>query len=805
MKKTFLGITVALSSALLFSAPALYAGIITKKANLVLGQPNFTSNSSALLSEPYGIAVDTTSDRVYVSDTLHDKVFWWDNITQLTNGQQPSGSIGKTALPPDEYSLSVPKHIHCDQYQILWVADSDNHRVIMYKPPLLNGASGYYLLGQTLWTTRVRGCSGFYINGPSDFVVDYANSMTFMMDTTNSRGITHNRTLGAKDYPPKNARTSPIFGQPDLNTNTPNNGNTKGIGYPQGACLDASGNLFIADTGGNRVLYFTRASFSIWDYAEAWIGQPLSYVRSPDCTQNKMDGPTKPFIDADGDLWVADTGNNRILKFVPPFASGMDASEVFGQPDYDTPNSGLSQTEFNTPTDVLFDHHGYMWVVDSLNNRVLRFDPLAINSFTPDSVEQGAEKYLVVQGQGIPSTGMTVTLSKTGETDIQGTITSVSNENEMTVKFDIASAATGTWDVTVLGYGTTQQFANALEVYAAGTGPSYKFSISSVTPDSGQIGKTVNLAISGSGFLNGSQVKLTKTGKSDIPSSKNTYSAAQIVSTFDLSDASRGYWNVSVSSKGYTAILSNGFLVTTTSSTAKEVNIYMENTISFVTDIIDARLLLPVGTFTENVTLTVSEPPSIPEMNQREFIPTNLVLMITPSKDIQPRAAFRLTMIYNDADVPGLDKSKLVICYYDPAKLKWLQVPSTSYPSENKVVGEVSHISIFRMAQRVPEATLENAYVYPNPYKPGSGTQFENSSLGEGVVFAGLCSGAKIRIYTISGDFVKELVDEDGDGFCLWDTKNKNGQDAASGVYVYVITNTERTSDKTKGRFTIIK
>jgi hypothetical protein len=101
---------------------------------------------------------------------------------------------------------------------------------------------------------------------------------------------------------------------------------------------------------------------------------------------------------------------------------------------------------------------------------------------------------------------------------------------------------------------------------------------------------------------------------------------------------------------------------------------------------------------------------------------------------------------------------------------------------------------------------LENVKVYPNPYKPNSGTIYDNNPIvGEGIIFSGLTQKAKVQIFNIAGELVTEFEEEDGDGIYVWDTRNKNGDKVASGVYIYFITNPDDKSQKTKGRIVIIR
>ena len=93
-------------------------------------------------------------------------------------------------------------------------------------------------------------------------------------------------------------------------------------------------------------------------------------------------------FDSSGDLWVADTDNNRVLEFVPGadgcgtgvLCSDMSASLVIGQMKMtanaiNEGNAGFAANSSSMyyPYDIAFDSHGNLWVVDSFNNRVLEF------------------------------------------------------------------------------------------------------------------------------------------------------------------------------------------------------------------------------------------------------------------------------------------------------------------------------------------------------------------------------------------------------------------------------------------------
>ena len=82
---------------------------------------------------------------------------------------------------------------------------------------------------------------------------------------------------------------------------------------------------------------------------------------------------------ATGRLWVADTVNHRLLRFdnAAGKANGANADGVLGQPDFTSINGATTQARMYGPVSVAVDSAGRLWVVDAYNNRVLRFDNAA--------------------------------------------------------------------------------------------------------------------------------------------------------------------------------------------------------------------------------------------------------------------------------------------------------------------------------------------------------------------------------------------------------------------------------------------
>jgi hypothetical protein len=149
--------------------------------------------------------------------------------------------------------------------------------------------------------------------------------------------------------------------------------------------FDQSGNLWVSDTYDNRVLEF-KAPFSNGESASIALGQPTLSSTSANTTQSTLNMPAGLAFDTHGNLWVSDESNNRIMEFVPPFSTGMNATVVIGQTSYFFSGPGAGNSSVNDPEGLAAGSNGNLWVDDSGNYRVLLFvDPASAASSSTTS------------------------------------------------------------------------------------------------------------------------------------------------------------------------------------------------------------------------------------------------------------------------------------------------------------------------------------------------------------------------------------------------------------------------------------
>jgi hypothetical protein len=159
----------------------------------------------------------------------------------------------------------------------------------------------------------------------------------------------------------------------------------------------------------------------------------------------------------------------------------------------------------------------------------------------------------------------------------------------------------------------------------------------------------------------------------------------------------------------------------------------------------------------------------------------------------------RLTLSYPDADGDGrLDGSGVspasLRCYsYDSAGAAWKADQGTSFdPAARTVTCATPHFTLFGVFSPLSAVTtLDEVRVFPVPYRPDgsdpdAGRPYSPGVADSGIVFSGLPSSARIRIYAVDGRLVADL-DNRGASRLQWDARNGRGKDVASGAYFAVI------------------
>jgi len=141
--------------------------------------------------------------------------------------------------------------------------------------------------------------------------------------------------------------------------------------YPNGIAVDGTGNIYVADTSNNRIQEFNSSGTFVrgWGAGTTWTGT------APAATASSAVGwftsPTGIAVDSSGNLYVADGPNHRVSK-----ASATGAFATFAGTGTAGSTSGATASALlNNPFGVALDASGDLFVTDSLAN--------IINAVTP--------------------------------------------------------------------------------------------------------------------------------------------------------------------------------------------------------------------------------------------------------------------------------------------------------------------------------------------------------------------------------------------------------------------------------------
>jgi sugar lactone lactonase YvrE len=353
-------------------------------ADGVLGQPDFTSSSPATtqsgMSFPTGVVVDNAG-RLWVADSGSSRVLRFDGAASKPNGAPADGVLGQADFTSNTFATTAsrmwgPSGVAVDSAGRLWVADSGN-RVLRFdgaagKP---NGAPADGVLGQPDFTSNVAATTQSGMFFPYGVAVDSAGRL-WVADNFNSRVLRFDGAAAKAN----GAAADGVLGQADFTSHT-HPATPNAMSFPHSVAVDpTSSNVFVADGSSNRVLRFASgAALASGAPADGVLGQPNFTSNAQATTQSGMSAPAVVAVDSAGRLWVADTGNHRVLRFDSAAGkpNGAAADGVLGQPDFTSNTFATTQSGMGLPIGVAVDSTGRLWIADLDNSRVLRFDDAA--------------------------------------------------------------------------------------------------------------------------------------------------------------------------------------------------------------------------------------------------------------------------------------------------------------------------------------------------------------------------------------------------------------------------------------------
>jgi hypothetical protein len=175
--------------------------------------------------------------------------------------------------------------------------------------------------------------------------------------------------------------------------------------HPGGTAVDAAGDVFVADSGDNVVREITAAGvisrFAGTGFAGLGFAGPFGFPAA----FSSLDYAQGVAVNAQGDVFIADTYNNRVVKVTPQgrvFAVAGD-----GVAGYSGDGHLAAFAELNEPAGVAVDAQGNLYIADAANNVIRRVDAktgiitTVAGDFAADKASDGLGGF---SGDGGPAT-----------------------------------------------------------------------------------------------------------------------------------------------------------------------------------------------------------------------------------------------------------------------------------------------------------------------------------------------------------------------------------------------------------------
>ena len=143
------------------------------------------------------------------------------------------------------------------------------------------------------------------------------------------------------------------------------NGTTAQFNNPTGVAVDTSGNVYVTDYNNSLIRVVTSAGVVS---TLAGIPTKAGYVDGGP-TKAEFSGPFGPSLDGQGNLYVADVGNNAVREIFPNGTVVTIAGSSVGQ-------AGYANGEFDEPYGVAVSAQGFIYVADAGNNVIRSIDLL---------------------------------------------------------------------------------------------------------------------------------------------------------------------------------------------------------------------------------------------------------------------------------------------------------------------------------------------------------------------------------------------------------------------------------------------
>ena len=332
---------------------------------------------------PRGVFIK--DDKLFVSDTGQNRVFIWNQLPEtefqkpdITLGQADASGVGRNAGGNTSAStLQYPSGIWTDGKRLI-VADAWNHRVLIWDSlPTHDGQPADVVVGQPDFSSNEPNVAGIAhdptaqsLNWPYGV---FSDGRSLWIADTGNRRVLFFDSIPTQSY----MAADQVIGQADVNSRDydPNHAI-----WPYSVKISSMGEMAITDTQYYRVLLWKNWRNAINHQADVIIGQATFEANGqnqfgwfPDA--NTLNWCYDSCFYQDG-IWVADTGNSRILWFDQmPEENNRAANNLLGQDDFKTGSENKNsiwstENSYYWPFSLSIENHK-LAIADTGNHRIV--------------------------------------------------------------------------------------------------------------------------------------------------------------------------------------------------------------------------------------------------------------------------------------------------------------------------------------------------------------------------------------------------------------------------------------------------
>jgi len=255
-----------------------------------------------------------------------------------------AGGLGKSA------SFKSPRGVAVDDQGNVYIGDSSNHSIRKIDP----AGNVTTLAGSGLPGNAEGLGSGAVFNNPRGVAVDKLGNV-YVVDHINNRIC--------KVDPSGNVTTVAGSGSYSF---ADGQGKAAGFAWPTALAVDSNGNIYVGDSNNNRIRKITPNGNVTTLAGSGMIGHADGLGAAA-----SFSNPSGVAVHSNGNIYVADSYNHMIRKVTP---SGV-VSTLAGSPSPGYADGNGATARFDTPTYLVVDASGNIYVSDSKNNRIRKVTP----------------------------------------------------------------------------------------------------------------------------------------------------------------------------------------------------------------------------------------------------------------------------------------------------------------------------------------------------------------------------------------------------------------------------------------------